>query len=169
MKNASVRFYFDADILGLAHVVCSLRPDCTFPGDPGQTIKRQVRQPCEISQGAKDSEWIPAVAERGWIALTRDADIQSHLSLLQLVQEHGLRLVTLTSEDARTPWGQLEVVMSNWRRIEELYDRRGPLVIAAARTSLRHIDVNAAIDKVRKGRSATRRGGRRQTEELRLF
>lgn len=93
MKNASVRFYFDADILGLAHIVCSLRPDCTFPGDPGRTIKRQARPPCEIAQGAKDSDWIPAVAERGWLAITRDANIQSHLSLLQLVQEHRLRLV----------------------------------------------------------------------------
>ncbi len=32
MKLATVRFYFDADILGLAKVVGMLRPDVTYPG-----------------------------------------------------------------------------------------------------------------------------------------
>lgn len=35
MRPAVVRFYFDADVLGLAHTICRLRNDCTYPGDPG--------------------------------------------------------------------------------------------------------------------------------------
>ncbi|GEL16931.1 hypothetical protein [Pseudonocardia asaccharolytica] len=35
-KPATVRFYFDADVLGLglAHQIAGLRPDATYPGDP---------------------------------------------------------------------------------------------------------------------------------------
>ncbi|UUO03851.1 hypothetical protein M4D79_14115 [Mycolicibacterium novocastrense] len=95
VKQADVKFYFDADILGLAHIVCALRPDCTYPGDPGRKIKRQFRDECVVrDQRAKDREWIPLVGRQRWVAITRDRDIQSHLSLLQLVKEYGLRLVT---------------------------------------------------------------------------
>lgn len=37
-KPAVVRFYLDADVLGLAHVVAGLRNDATYPGDPGAVI-----------------------------------------------------------------------------------------------------------------------------------
>ena len=30
------RFYVDADLLGLGHVLAGLRPDTTYPGDPGR-------------------------------------------------------------------------------------------------------------------------------------
>jgi hypothetical protein len=32
VKSAEIRFYIDADILGLAHVLIGLRPDVTYPG-----------------------------------------------------------------------------------------------------------------------------------------
>jgi len=32
MRQATVRFYLDADILGLAKLLVQLRPDVTFPG-----------------------------------------------------------------------------------------------------------------------------------------
>jgi hypothetical protein len=38
VKPAVVRYYFDADILGLAKVVAGLRTDITYPGDPGVVI-----------------------------------------------------------------------------------------------------------------------------------
>jgi hypothetical protein len=34
-RPAQVRYYFDANVLGLAKVVSTLRPDVTYPGDPG--------------------------------------------------------------------------------------------------------------------------------------
>jgi len=33
-KPAAVRFYLDADVLGLAKVLVQLRNDVTYPGDP---------------------------------------------------------------------------------------------------------------------------------------
>jgi hypothetical protein len=38
-KPAAVRFYLDADILGLAKVLVTLRPDMTYPGDPGGVVR----------------------------------------------------------------------------------------------------------------------------------
>lgn len=39
----SVRFYVDADTLGLAHALCRIRGDVTYPGDPGGKFKRLER------------------------------------------------------------------------------------------------------------------------------
>ena len=33
---AKVRFYFDADVLGLAKLLVRVRNDMTYPGDPGR-------------------------------------------------------------------------------------------------------------------------------------
>lgn len=51
-KPAVVRFYLDADVLGLAHVVAGLRNDATYPGDPGAVIKRRQRSACPITDQA---------------------------------------------------------------------------------------------------------------------
>lgn len=152
-KEADVKFYFDADILGLAHIVCALKPECTYPGDPGARIKRQVRGPCIVENPrAKDREWIPVAGAQGWVAITRDKDIQSHLSLLQLVKEYQLRLVTLTGGEAGAPWGQLGIIHPQWSNIESLVDRPGPLVVAVTRTGFRHIDIDKSIAILRDGR-----------------
>ena len=37
-RPATVRFYIDADILGLAKVLVQVRADVTYPGDPGGTL-----------------------------------------------------------------------------------------------------------------------------------
>jgi hypothetical protein len=144
--NTDVRFYFDADILGLAHVVCALRLDCTYPGDKGLTIKRRTRPPCVVTTPkAKDPEWIPVVANQGWIAITRDSNILDHLSALQAVRNNGLRLVTLSGPDGKYKWTQLEIIMTQWRRIEALQDRTGPLIISSTRTTFRELAIDERL------------------------
>jgi hypothetical protein len=44
-KPAAVRFYFDADMFGLANLSSRERVDFTFPGDPGGRIKKRERHP----------------------------------------------------------------------------------------------------------------------------
>lgn len=34
-----MNFYVDADILGLGKVLAGIRPDVTYPGDPGGRVK----------------------------------------------------------------------------------------------------------------------------------
>lgn len=49
-KPVAIRVYFDADVLGLAKLLCQERADFTFLGDPGGRVKKRERPPCPISQ-----------------------------------------------------------------------------------------------------------------------
>lgn len=142
-KPAEVRVYFDADVLGLAKLLCQERADFTYPGDSGGRIKKRERPPCPITSPAtKDSEWIPVVAERGWLIITRDRAIQDHRAEIDAVRLHDAKLVNLASSDAGRTWTQLEVFMSRWRSLEQLIKQPGPFIYVASRTGkLRPIDL----------------------------
>lgn len=141
-RPAKVRFYVDADLLGLAKVLAPLRSDVTYPGDPGATVKRLVRPACPItSPDVKDDEWIRVVSAAQWLIITRDRRIQDHPAEINAVRDNGARMVTLTGKEAVDTWSQLEVVMSSWRSIEGLLDLPGPFIYTATRTSLRAVNL----------------------------
>jgi len=136
-RPAVVRFYVDADLLGLGRVLAGLRFDVTYPGDPGAVIRKRQRPPCPVmSPGAKDHEWIPVVADAGWLMITRDAKIQDHPGEIAAVRDNGAKMVNLTANAAATTWGALEVVMRHWRRIEQLQEEPGPFIYRASLSSL---------------------------------
>lgn len=137
VKPAGVRFYFDADVLGLAKVIDKLRADITYPGDPGGEVHRRLREPCPITTTATpDKVWIPEVAARRWLIITRDSRIREHRAEVEAVKRHGARMVALSGREAVNRWDQLEVLMCQWRRIEALVDRPGPFIERATRTGL---------------------------------
>ncbi len=139
-KPAVVRFYFDADVLGLAHVVAALRNDATYPGDPGAIIKRRERSPCPITDPAlRDDVWIPAVASLGWVIITRDSRIQQHPAEIAAIKVNNARMVALAGDEARGTWQQLEVLMRHWRAIEALATQPGPFVYTATRSRLKAV------------------------------
>jgi hypothetical protein len=139
-RQAEVRFYFDADVLGLAQVVGRLRLDATYPGDPGVTSKRRRRPACIVTSPAvKDPVWIPQVAEQGWLIITRDRRIQHRPAEINAVLGAGAKLVTLASADAGDTWAQLEVLMCQWRGVERLANEAGPFIWTATRSSLKPV------------------------------
>jgi hypothetical protein len=143
VRPAEVRFYFDADVLGLAKVIAGLRNDATYPGDPGATIHRRARPACLISDPATpDRVWIPDVAGQGWLIVTRDSRIQDHRAEISAVREHGAKMVALTGKDARSTWQQLEVFMRQWRGIEDLAESSGPFIWRATRSGMSRIMLN---------------------------
>lgn len=90
-----------------------------------------------------DLDWIPEVARRGWLIITRDRRIRDHRAEIQAVREHGAKMVTLASEDARGTWNQLEVLMCQWRPIgERIVDEPGPFIYRASRTALKLLDLS---------------------------
>jgi len=137
VKPAEVRYYIDADVLGLAKVLAALRPDVTYPGDPGATIHKRTRAACPITKvHTDDDEWIPVVAENGWLVITRDARISTSTREIAIVKEHGARLVAIAGKEGKSTWPQLEIVLANWRRIEGLLNLPGPFIYTATRTAL---------------------------------
>lgn len=142
-KAAAVRFYFDADVLGLAHVIAALRPDATYPGDPGGVVHKQRRPACPIdSPAVKDPVWIPKVTELGWLIISRDARIREHRREIAAVRESRARMVSLGSQDARGTFEQLEVLMRQWRRIERCLEQEGPFIYTATRTTFVPVDLS---------------------------
>jgi PIN like domain len=104
-KPAVVRFYFDADVLGLAKVLVQVRADVTYPGDPGGTLHRRIRPACPITSTAvKDDVWIPQVASLGWLIITRDSRIASKRAELAAVRETGARMVALSGPETVGTW-----------------------------------------------------------------
>jgi hypothetical protein len=133
-RPATVRFYFDADVLGLAKLLARERADFTYPGDPGGQIKKRVRPPCPITTPqARDEDWIPIVAAQRWLIISRDRHIQEKPAELNAVRIHNAKLVTLAGKEAGSTWAQLEVLMSQWREIEALADEPGPFIYVATR------------------------------------
>lgn len=142
-KPATVRFYLDADLLGLAKILVTLRPDITYPGDPGGLVHKRQRPPCVITdRSTLDELWIPQVARQGWLIVTRDKRIQERPAELAAVRAYGARMVALASADAKTRWDQLEVFMSQWRRVEACVEQSAPFIYVATRTTFRPINLD---------------------------
>jgi hypothetical protein len=139
---AEVRYYFDADVLGLAHTIVKVRSDVTFPGDPGGTVHRRTRPPCPITDtSTEDAVWIPAVTAEGWIIVTRDRHIREHRAEIEAVRNSGARLVVFSGAEAGSTWEQLEILMRQWRKIEGLLGRTGPFIAMATLTTLNDLPI----------------------------
>jgi hypothetical protein len=140
---AQVRFYVDADVLGLGKLLADLRNDLTYPGDPGAVIHKRHRPPCPItSPDVLDTDWIPQVAARGWLIITRDSMITQNRNEITAVRENNAKMVALNQRDAQTKWGQLEVFMTQWRRIEALMAEPGPFIWRTSRTTMTSIPLD---------------------------
>jgi hypothetical protein len=135
-KPARVRYYVDADILGIAKILASTRADVTYPADPGGIVKGgRLRSPCTVTKVKTDDDvWIPETARQGWLAITRDRAIQDNRSEIEAVRNSGARMVAMSGLEAIDTFAQMEVLMCNWRRIEALLDEGGPFIYNVTRT-----------------------------------
>lgn len=138
-KLATVRFYVDADVLGLAKILVQMRPDVTFPGDPGGIVKgRRLRPPCPIADPrTPDFVWIAEAARQQWLIITRDRRIQDHPAEIEAVRVSGARLVNLSGAEALDTFHQMEALMCQWQKVYALLDEPGPFIYSLTRTTLR--------------------------------
>ena len=83
-----------------------------------------------------DPDWIPEVAGRGWLIITRHSRIIENRNEVAAVRENSAKMVALNQQDAQTKWGQLEVFMTQWRRIEALISEPGPRTSRTAMTAI---------------------------------
>jgi hypothetical protein len=142
VKAADVRFYVDADILGLGKLLCEVRTDVTFPGFAGGKMHGRLRPPCPVaSTEVDDTVWIPETARHGWLIITRDSAIQQSAAEIAAVRESGARMIALVGQDARTTWDQLHIVMKRWDRIEGVLEEPGPFIYALGKATFRKVDL----------------------------
>ena len=135
-----VRFYVDADLIGLGKLLVQARPDVTFAGDPGGPgIDRRPRAPAPVQPGVLDPDWIPIIASQGWIVITKDRHMATRPAEIDLIRQSSarhLRLEASPGEKLRK-WNQLEIVAGQWRAIERLLDVPGPWIFKATRTGVK--------------------------------
>lgn len=140
MASRPVAYYIDADLLGLAKVLAAIREDITYPGDPGGEIRKRHRPPCPVTTPATpDETWIPLVASLGWSIITRDTKISRRPAELAAVRQYGAKVFALDGREADNLWAQIEIVMAQWRRIEQRSEVDGPFVVSVTRSRLRDI------------------------------
>jgi hypothetical protein len=136
----AIRFYVDADLLALGKSLVAARYDVTYPGDPGD--KSRSRPPCPVtSTSTKDPDWIPLVAEQGWVVISRDRQITKKPAEINAVRESRLRIVVLDTRRDPTTWGELEIVISQWGNIESVVREAGPCAYLATRTTFRRLEI----------------------------
>lgn len=136
----AIRFYIDADLIGMAKLLVAVRADITYPGDPGGTgVDGRPRPPCPIEPQTQDSQWIPEIASKSWVVLTRDRHIRHRPAERAALVSARARHVTLDARKQLDRWSQLEIVVTQWRAIERLIELPGPWVYSASRTKLRQV------------------------------
>jgi hypothetical protein len=86
--------------------------------------------------------WIPQDASLGWLIITRDSRIQQHRAEIDAVRASDARMVALSRDEARGTWQQLEILMRQWRAIDDLAARPGPFIHTATRSSFRAVDLD---------------------------
>jgi len=70
------------------------RDDVVYPGHPLLP---------EVPRGTQDLDWMPIVAQMGWIALTRDRRIRSRPAELVVYREQGLCSVWIGGKHDHSP------------------------------------------------------------------
>jgi hypothetical protein len=119
------------------------RRDVTFPGDDGTRHKTNwSMDPCVISDPeTHDDVWIPAVTRAGMAIITRDKHIATRTAEKDQVLAAGARMFAITSRENLDLWGLVEVVVTQWRKIEEAAKEPGPYIYGVTRTMMDKIDL----------------------------
>lgn len=76
-----------------------------------------------------DAEWIPEVAERGWVIVTKDAAITRTRPEIEALRRARARFVCLAAKNMTGP-EQVECLLHHWRTVEGLLRTRRPPVLA---------------------------------------
>lgn len=113
----AVRYYLDEDLAGVGLVLRQLRTDVAIGG----------RSPIEDLVPRKDVDWIPVVAQQGWVVITNDRHIRTRPYEAQAAIEHRLRCVELApvGRDAAR-WDFMRLLLSHWAAVEGLLAEEGP-------------------------------------------
>jgi hypothetical protein len=98
--------------------------------------------PCVISDPETGDEiWIPVVTRAGMAIITRDKRIATRTAEINAVVASAARMFAVTSRENLELWGLVEVVVTQWRKIEDASREPGPYIYSVTRTAMDKIDL----------------------------
>lgn len=104
-------------------------------------------------QDVEDIEWIPAIAKRGWVIITKDKNIRRDSLELRAVLASAAYYFTLGKAD-RTATEMGEILLRHRATIERLVAHRSPPVVAQVNsTEVLLRDANGQLRPVKRRRA----------------
>ena len=125
-----MRFFVDADLLGVGMALAQLRKDVTYPGHPAAE---------GIVQDTTDPVWLPIVGGKGWIAITKDRHIRSRPGEILAVYQAAVRLVVITGNRRMNSFDRMRLLLRHWDEIEDLDTLPGPWIWSLTQGGLRQM------------------------------
>jgi hypothetical protein len=75
----------------------------------------------EFAHDTPDETWIPDIAKRGWLVVSRDKKIRTRLRQRALVKQHGLGCFILQQKQDPTRWQYLKLLAASLDEMERLH------------------------------------------------
>lgn len=133
--NLRLVYFTDENLLGLGKLLCRAgRTDVVHPGHEHLP---------EVPLGMRDVDWMPAVAARELVVLTRDRRIRTRPAELELYRRLGIRSVWLGGKRDLAPGDQLELFLSQESRLQRQIIKlgRGPWALTMTGRGVRPLSV----------------------------
>lgn len=125
------RSFTDENTLGLGKLLRrSGRDDVLYPGHEDLP---------EVPLGTHDLDWMPVVASRGLVVLSRERRIRTRPAELRVYWEHGIRSVWIGAKRDLSPQAQLELFLKHEPRLKREIVKRGegPWALAMSQAGIR--------------------------------
>ncbi|MEU9890996.1 hypothetical protein [Sphaerisporangium sp. NPDC051011] len=113
----NLRFFVDETSLGVGRALALLRRD---------VIHTNHRLIPEVPLGTLDDEWIPKVAAKELVVITRDKRIRTKHAKAMLYAENGLRVFWIAGKKDLSNWDTMCLLTRRWNDIEREIKERGP-------------------------------------------
>lgn len=113
----ALRFFVDESALGVAKALEIARHDVVHPGH---------RLIPDVPLGTLDPDWMPVVAQRGLVVISRDRRIRTKPAELEAFRAHGLRAFWIAGKRDLSTWDALVRLVRRWHELEEVIRLRGP-------------------------------------------
>lgn len=124
-------YFTDENTLGLGKLLRrSGRDDVLYPGHEALP---------DVPLGTLDLDWMPMVAERELIVVTRDRRIRARPAELRAYREHGIRSVWIGAKQDMGVQDQFELFIRHEQRLQREITKRGsgPWALAMSPSGVR--------------------------------
>lgn len=124
-------YFTDENTLGLGKLLRrDDRKDVVYPGHEALP---------EVPVGTPDLDWMPVVAARDLVVVTRDRRIRTRPAELRLYWEHGIRSVWIGAKQDLGPREQLDLFVKHEQRLQREIVKRGagPWALAMSPSGVR--------------------------------